>query len=185
MTRTEFLGAMAPLSVNFRQQLTKPLLTLWWGQFQHCTPDEFREAVVQVCQRETFFPTIATMRDALGLNGNGLTLANQVFTELTSLPGPRYDPKRGDYWSLQDVQERFGTHALAAFLAGGGTAMFRDRTDRNLDFIRRDFLAGWAEFAKHPQDERVLLDKPRRPEGLAPIQEVLTRLLPGAPEEPT
>ncbi len=183
MTRPEYLTAMAPLAVNFRMKLSKPLLRLWWEQFQHCTPDEFRDAIVRVCQAETFFPTLATMRGLLGMNNTGVVLANQVFTELTTLPGPRYDPKRGDYWSLQDVQERFGTQALAAFLAAGGTAMFRDRTDKNLDFIRRDFLAGWADFAKHPQDERVLLERPKAPTGLQPITESLARLTSGAPKE--
>jgi len=183
VTRAEFTSAMAPLAVNFNRPLDKPLLTVFWGAFQHCTPDEFRDAVTEVIRTERFFPTVATLRDAMGLQEPVSTLAEAgaVFALLCQA-GPKYDPHRGDYWPPQAVLDRFGPQALAAFTAAGGTTAFRDRTARDVAFLRRDFMKGWEEYGTHPTPPDRILRPSGTPTGLTTLAAAITNALPSPKE---
>lgn len=185
MTRDEFSRAMAPLAANYgATSLTPERNRMFWAEFQHVRPDDFRDAVVQIMRTEKFFPTIAVMREALGLHRTPSVIAEGAAALATLLgDGPRYDPHRGDYWKGEDVLERLGPQALAAFMVAGGTAAFRDRTDRNVDFLRRDFLRGWEDYAKHPTEPETFLPPGRQPHGLGALADSLPRILP-APEAP-
>lgn len=184
MTRQDFLAAMAPLAVNYRRELTAPLLRLFWSEFQHVRPVDFQEAVQGHLREGQFFPTVAELRQRLGLPRSAPTLteAATVFEALLT-DAPAYDARRGDYWPMREVFERFGPIALAAFLRAGGTRAFRDRTERNVDFLRRDFLAGWDDACTHPVPVEYLLPPGLAvARGLAPLSDSLPRLMPGEPE---
>lgn len=177
---------MAPLAVNFKRELTRPTMTLFWSEFQHLRPDDFRDAVTEVIRTHKFFPTIAEMRDALGMGqADALVEAASTFDALLG-DGPRYDPRTGDYWTLEDVTTRFGPRALAAFLVAGGTRAFRDRTTRNVEFLRRDFLRGWTDYRERQEPPHFPrpVPVPSLPEatvrGLHPASEALRRILPPA-----
>jgi len=193
MTLNEFKGAMAMLGASFNRELTRPLMTIYWTEFQAERPDDFRDAVTELIRTVKFFPTVAELRTALGSNGGAGSLAEagSVFEALTNGPAPHYDPRRGDWWGHPDVMERFGAQAYSSFLAVGGTATLRDRTERNLDYIRRDFMAAWEEYNRQPGVRRAITDRvargslgvPLQP-GLAPITDTVRRLMPGGPESP-
>lgn len=193
MTRNEFIAAMAPLAVNYNRELTKPLMLTYWAEFQHILPDEFRDAVMYHIRTGKFFPTIADLRHALGLTVTTIATLTDAATTFEALLGtaPAYDPRHGDYWTLEAVQEQFGAVALAAFMAAGGTRVFRDRTDRDLPFLRKEFLRAWEEAAKALEPLPALpRSTPGTTRGLAPISEAVKRLAPpieqgDAFEEPT
>jgi len=177
MTRAEFVGAMAPLSVNYNRELTRALMTVYWTEFQHLLADEFRDAITYHIRHGKFFPTVAELRQVLGMDAAPtLADASAVFEQLLG-PAPAYDPKRGDYWTLEAVQQRFGTQGLAAFMAAGGTRVFRDRTDKDLPFLRRDFIRGWEEAGRTLPEARYQLPTTPAPRGLAPAGESVPRLL--------
>ena len=180
MTLDEFKGAMAPLSVNYRRELTKALMTVYWSEFQHVLADEFRDAVMHHIRVSTYFPTVADLRQRLGVGAGApsFTEGSSIFEALVG-PAPAYDPRHGDYWTLEAVQHRFGTQALAAFLAAGGTRGFRDRTDKDIPFLRRDFLRGWDEAGKTLGEARPILPPSTAPRGLAPLREELRQLVEG------
>jgi len=180
VTRKEFVDAMAPLSVNFRRELTRPLMVTYFAEFQSVRPDDFRDAVTHLLRTAKFFPTIAEFRHALGMNDTpSLAEAGMVFDALLG-PAPAYDPRLGDSWPLQVVHDRWGAVALAAFMAAGGPRAFRDRTDRDVPFLRRDFMRGWEQSAALPAAHRPALAPETAPRGLAPVTESLARLLPAS-----
>lgn len=193
MTLDEFKGAMAMLAASFNRELTRPLMTIYWTTFQAERPDDFRDAVTEHIRTAKFFPTVAELLTRMGRDGatGSLAEAGAVFEQLTTGPAPHYDPRRGDYWAHPDVMERFGPQAYAAFLAAGGTSAFRDRTDKGLPFLRRDFMAGWEEYSRRPGIGKAITDRVERGSlgvpvqpGLALAHESLRRLMPGGPESP-
>lgn len=183
MTVSEYKEQMLRLSVAFRKQLTRPVLTLYWEQFRDVDAAHFARAVDGCIKTDTWFPTVAQIRRALGQGGGTLAEAGLTFTALLG-PAPHYDPRRGDYWAIPDVMAEFGPQAVAAFLVAGGSASFRDRTDKTVEFLRRDFLRGWEEYNVRHGELAPVLHAATTRQGLGPIKDSPALLLPGtSPEE--
>lgn len=180
MTEQEFRDAMAPLGAvpwKYGKGLTRPIMRFYFAEFGYLEPAALGAAVRRWAQTEREFPTVADLRAALGMDQRpGLVEGAAVFEALLG-PGPAYDARQGDYWTLQAVSDRFGPAALAAFMAAGGTRAFRDRTVRNVDFLRRDFLRGWEEASAAAARPPALAPSPQR-QGLAPVGDSVRRLLP-------
>ena len=177
MTPAEFRDAMQVLAVAYRRELTRPTMRLYWAEFGYLAPEALAAALTAHVRAAKFFPTVAELRAALGMDQRpGLVEGAAVFEALLGT-GPAYDARQGDYWSLQAVSDRFGALALAAFMAAGGTRAFRDRTTRNVDFLRRDFLRGWEEAGAAATRPPALAPSPQR-QGLAAVGESVRRLLP-------
>ena len=182
MTPAEFRDAMQVLAVAYRRELTRPTMRLYWAEFGYLAPEALAAALTAHVRTAKFFPTIAELRAALGMDRRpGLAEAGVTFEALLG-DGPAYDARLGDYWTLQAVSDRFGPVALAAFMAAGGTRAFRDRTTRNVDFLRRDFLAGWTEaaasLALNPA-HAAFSPAPQR-QGMGAVSDSLQRLLPAS-----
>ena len=185
MTVDEFRDAMAPLGANpwkYGKGLTRPIMNLYWSAFKELDAAVFAKAVTRHLATASEFPSIADLRHALGAGGGSLLEAALIFDKLCKA-APRYDARKGDYWIVGDVLQMFGAQAVAAFLVAGGSIRFRDRTDQDLPFLRRDFLKGWESYDSQDRALQVALNASEAPRGLAPIQADLTRLLPPKEDE--
>jgi hypothetical protein len=190
MTPEEFRDAVAPLGAvpwRFGKGLTRPIMRLYFAEFGHGDARLLATAVKAHLERCSEFPTVADLRHLLGLDRRpSLADGGSIFAELTEGDAPHYDPHRGGYWLTRDVYDRWGPHALAAFMAAGGSRAFSQRTDAGLPFLRRDFMRGWDDaMARLPADlpARPGLPAPGIASGLAPLADSLPRLLLAAQEQ--
>lgn len=140
-----FADLMEALAVLRKDPLTPTILRVYWSVLLDLSIEDVEHGVVACLKLDQFFPSPSRLRDlAIRLDGTTLSRAATVFEALLGR-GPRYDNQVGDYWLVQDVEQDFGVVAREAFIAVGGTTAFRDRTDRSMPFLRRDFLAAWQE----------------------------------------
>lgn len=139
-----FASIMASLAVALKgTEVTKTLLRVYFAALADLDIDEIEAAATRCIQQDTFFPTVARLRELVAAPlGVPEARAARVFDRLLS-GAPKYDPNLGAYWTSADVEAKYGPVARECFDAAGGMQAFRTAKERDLPFLRRDFLAAW------------------------------------------
>ncbi len=77
--------ALKGLSANYNRELDPDLPAIWHLALSEVTDDQLNAAVARLVGRSKFFPTIADVRDALGLNDMPLPDVREILDRIRGL----------------------------------------------------------------------------------------------------
>lgn len=149
MTRKELAKGMALLAVAYFREMTEPVVDVYWGVLKDIPAPDWERAVQTALRAETYFPPPAVLRRyaTRPASSRAAELYEQILAEY----------ERGNQMGPREVQERFGTAAMEAFVCAGGTRAFSWCEPASQPFRLKAFLEAWAEVAD--------LERPALPAG--------------------
>jgi len=130
-------AALKGLAANYRISLDPDLPDIWLLGLQDVDDEALMQAVGKIVARERFFPTIAVVRDALGLNRLDKPDTDGILARIWQLAN--YHPQWGTTPpSVGTVREHLGETIGDAYALVTGDRLFNgNQTGR--DIARREF----------------------------------------------
>ena len=129
-TKPAIAAALKGLAANYNRQPDPALTDIWWLALQDVPDDRLSAAVGRIVARSRFFPTVAEVRDALGLNVQPLPDVTGICERLRGMCD--YHPNHGTMLpsvervrrelgeAIADAYGYIGPNRLEAVVFGGG-----------------------------------------------------------------
>src|SRR6185295_18405846 len=133
----------ALLSTAFNRGLTPEVVQLYHGVIgPKLDAQQWERAVQRSLEAESFFPPPAVLLRYGAADGSAQARALEFYDRILR----HYES--GDELGPREVRERYGTAAMEAFVAAGGTRAFSWCEPASEPFRRRDFANAWVEMVE-------------------------------------
>ena len=138
-TKPAIAAALKGLAANYNRQPDPALPDIWWLALQDVPDDRLSAAVGRIVARSRFFPTVAEVRDALGLNVVEKPDTAAITSRIWSLA--HYHPEYGTVPpSVTQVRTELGDTIADAYAVVGPDRLFAN-SEVGRDIARREFTA--------------------------------------------
>lgn len=148
LDRKAFATEMSALADRFNRTLKDDLVRRYYQHLEHLDTQAFLNAAATIYANDTFWPSPNRFLEAAGVDAN--TLAEQAWEHAVT------QAKRGTNQTPDTNAPEYWT-ALKA--VGGVTALGRTN-ERNLPFLRKDFVRAYTQ---HATGATPSLEKPDTP----------------------
>ena len=132
---------------------------LYRRKLDDLTDEQWMKAVNRCLDTETFFPAIATLRNYGKPPEPTEAQAVAVFEQVVECR--EYRPN-GSIWHLRKIRETLGPAAAEGFAAAGGQAAFAWLAERDLPFVRKNFVEAYTAAVR--LDPKLALPEAKTPE---------------------
>jgi hypothetical protein len=138
-----FRTGMESLGAAFNRAITPELLDIFGGVLaQKLSTEQWAKAVTRALEAETFFPPPAVLLRYGLADGSLAAKAGEVVVAIVR------SFEQGKPLGPRDVREKFGTAAMEAFVAAGGTRAFEWCEAGNEPFRLKTFRESFIEVAE-------------------------------------
>lgn len=136
----EMAAGLATLGVAFNREVTPQLAEIYHGVIgARLDAAQWEHAVRRALEAESFFPPPAVLLRYGLVDRLPQARAVELYDQIVM----RYEV--GDNMGPREIAEFYGTAAMEAFCAAGGTRAFAWCEPRDEPFRRKAFVEGWVE----------------------------------------
>lgn len=140
MTRADMARGMALLSTAFNRALTDELVSVYHAVIgSKLDSAGWERAVRRALEAESYFPAPAVLLRYGRGDGAPQARAVEMYERILR------DYEQGRHLGPREVQEQYGTAAMEAFVAAGGTRAFDEYLEGGGPFRRKAFVEAWLE----------------------------------------
>ncbi len=143
LSRESMAEGMAALGAAFNRQITPLVVQIFHGVVgPKLSEKQWEHAVRRALEVEQYFPPPAVLLRYGRAEGLPQARAAEVYDQIVSAF------EAGRPLGPREVSEDYGTAAMEAFCAAGGTRAFSWCELRDEPFRRKAFIEGWVEVAE-------------------------------------